>query len=106
MTDITIKKTSLGREIYIKGHSGDGVQKEGSVVCAAISTLSQTLAQNLFDYEDEGEVDIIGVSIKSGESYFSYITDSENVNLVVDSICKGFMLVADCFPERVTFDYI
>jgi len=106
VTDITVKKTSLGREIYIKGHAGDGVQKEGSVVCAAISTLAQTLAQNLFDYEDEGEVDIIGVSLKSGDAYFNYVTDNEDVNKVVDGICKGFYLVSDSFPERVAFDII
>ncbi|MBR4306064.1 MAG: ribosomal-processing cysteine protease Prp [Ruminiclostridium sp.] len=106
MTDILVKKTSLGREISVKGHSGDGVQREGSVVCAAISTLAQTIAQNLYDYENEGEADIVDISLKSGEAFFSYITDNESVNGVVDGLCKGFMLISESFPERVTFDII
>lgn len=106
MTDIILKKTGLGREITVKGHSGNGREKEGSVVCAAVSTLSQTIAQNLYEFEDIGEADIIDITLKEGEMVISYITDNENVNLIVDSICRGFCLVADCFPERVTFDII
>lgn len=106
MTDVIVKKTSLGREITIKGHAGDGRAKEGSVVCAALSTLAQTIAQNLYDAEDEGDADIIDITLKSGDTIISYITDNEDVNRVVDSICKGFWLVADCFPERAAFDII
>ena len=106
MTDITVKKTSLGREITVKGHAGNGREKEGSVVCAGISTTCQIIAQNLYEFEDEGKADIIDVTLKSGNATISYITDNEKVNLVVDSICKGFMLISDCFPERVSFDII
>ncbi|MBQ8790763.1 MAG: ribosomal-processing cysteine protease Prp [Ruminiclostridium sp.] len=106
MTDIILKKTKLGRELTVKGHSGEDMTKAGSVVCAAISTLTQTIAQNLYEYEDEGEVDIIDITIKSGNTVLSYITDNENVNFLVDRICKGFWLVSDCFPDRVTFDVI
>ena len=101
MTKITIEKTSLGRTIKVRGHAGDGKSAEGSIICAAVSMLVQTLAQNIYDAEDEGIADIIDITLKSGEADISYITDSDSVNIAADGICKGFELLADSYPDTV-----
>ena len=101
MTKITIEKTSLGRTIKVRGHAGDGKSAEGSIICAAVSMLVQTLAQNIYDAEDEGLADIIDVTLKSGEADISYITDSDSVNIAADGICRGFELLADSYPDTV-----
>ena len=102
MTAVTIEKNSLGRNIRLMGHAGRN--KEGSIVCAAVSMLAQTIAQYLYDAECEGETDLIDISLKSGNAYISYITDEERVNDGVDAIATGFTLLSDNYPEMVSID--
>lgn len=101
MTKITIEKSPLGRNIKIRGHAGSCSSPKNSIICAAVSMLVQTLAQNICDAEDEGIADIIDVTLKSGEADISYITDSDSVNIAADGICRGFELLADSYPEAV-----
>ncbi len=105
MTKIRANKTLLGRSIEINGHSANDAEssKQASLVCCAVSMLAQTIAQNVYDSEDEGTADIIDITLKSGEAVINYITDSEELNLVVDGICKGFELLCDSYPQYVDY---
>lgn len=103
MTRVRIDRSRLGRDIYITGHcqnEGDS-SKEASLVCAALTTLAQTIAQNVYDSEDTGDTDIIDVTLKSGQAIISYVTDDEGLNTAVDGISKGFFMLAENYPEYV-----
>lgn len=103
MTTIKIRKTPLGRKIEIKGHSTDS-SGDGKIVCAAVSTVTQTLAEYLTQSEENGKADIIDITLKSGYSVIDYIADDEEVNIGVDAICCGYQLLSQAFEERVALD--
>lgn len=42
-----------------------------------MTTLAQTIAQNVFDSEDTGDTDIIDVTLRSGQAVISYVTDDD-----------------------------
>ncbi len=103
MTRVRIDKSRLGRDIYITGHCRNEGDKsaEATLVCAAMTALAQTIAQNIYDSEDTGDTDIIDVTLKSGQAIISYVTDDENLNTAVDGICKGFDMLSENYPEYV-----
>ncbi len=101
MTTVTVEKSTLGRKITVDGHTSDRACREGNIVCAAVSMLVQTIAQNVYDAEDTGNADIIDVTLKAGDSCISYIADDDSLNVAVDGICKGFLLLAENYPDKV-----
>lgn len=105
MTTINIEKTNLGRNISVSGHAStvndETSSADGRIICTAVSTITQTLAQYLLDAEDLGTADIIDITLKSGNARISYITDDDSVNIGADAICRGFWLLGDSFPDRV-----
>ncbi len=105
MTVVSLKKTTLGRSLCIDGHADrtdDAVK--GNLVCAALSIIAQTMAENLMNAEDEGKADIITLDLRSGRAEIEYITDDEEVNAAFDALVTGIELLADRFPETVEFD--
>ena len=105
MTRVRIDKSGLGRDIYITGHCANenSGSTEATLVCAAMTTLAQTIAQNVFDSEDTGDTDIIDVTLRSGQAVISYVTDDDGLNTAVDGICKGFDMLEENYPEYVSF---
>ncbi|MFR2154620.1 MAG: ribosomal-processing cysteine protease Prp [[Eubacterium] siraeum] len=79
MTRVRIDKSGLGRDIYITGHCANenSGSTEATLVCAAMTTLAQTIAQNVFDSEDTGDTDIIDVTLRSGQAVISCVTDDD-----------------------------
>ena len=104
MTRVRIDKSGLGRDIYITGHCANenSGSTEAALVCAAMTTLAQTIAQNVFDSEDTGDTDIIDVTLRSGQAVISYVTDDDGLNTAVDGICKGFDMLEENYPEYVS----
>ncbi len=72
-------------------------------MCAAISVLVQTIAQNVYDAADEGRANIIDISIKSGDSCVTFTDADDALLYAVDGICEGFRLLSDSYPERVNY---
>ncbi|MCH5325526.1 MAG: ribosomal-processing cysteine protease Prp [Eubacterium sp.] len=103
MTEIKVNKTLLGRHISVVGHADRaGDMTKGNLICAALSILTQTMAENLLAAEDEGRADIITLDLKSGEADMEYITDDESVNSAFDAGVTGFALLAERYPETVS----
>ena len=104
MTRVRIDKSDLGRDIYITGHCANenSGSAEATLVCAAMTTLAQTIAQNVFDSEDTGDTDIIDVTLRSGQAVISYVKDDDGLNTAVDGICKGFDMLEENYPEYVS----
>lgn len=102
MTRVRIDKSGLGRDIYITGHCANenSGSAEATLVCAAMTTLAQTIAQNVFDSEDTGDTDIIDVTLRSGQAVISYVTDDDGLNTAVDGICKGFDMLEENYPRN------
>ncbi len=93
MTRVRIDKSGLGRDIYITGHCANenSGSTEATLVCAAMTTLAQTIAQNVFDSEDTGDTDIIDVTLRSGQAVISYVTDDDGLNTAVDGYARGLI---------------
>ena len=56
MTRVRIDKSGLGRDIYITGHCANenSGSTEATLVCAAMTTLAQTIAQNVLTARTRG----------------------------------------------------
>ena len=79
--------------VTLEGHACSDVYGK-DLVCAAVSALALTLAANAEDLE---EAEIL---LEPGNSRISGHTDAAGM---FDCICKGFQLLAEKFPEHVSF---
>lgn len=68
------------------------------IVCAAVSTLVQTLANALESFTD----DVIKIDMQPGRAVVEYKDLSEAGRLLVDSFFLGFCDIAAEYPEYVT----
>ena len=92
MTAVEITKT----RVLIQGHSGYA-PSGGDIVCAAVSTLAQTLITDLENLtEDKVKYDIEPgyIDIRHGHL-------SERGNLLIDAFFVGICGIADAYPDQV-----
>ncbi len=92
MTVVSVRKD----EIKISGHAGYA-EAGKDIVCAAVTTLTQTLIRSLEDLAR----DKIQYEISSGRADIHYRNLSEEGKLLVDSFFIGICQIADEFPENV-----
>lgn len=92
MTVVSVRKD----EIKISGHAGYA-EAGKDIVCAAVTTLTQTLIRSLEDLAR----DKIQYEISSGRADIHYRNLSEEGKFLVDSFFVGVCLIADEFPENV-----
>ncbi len=98
MTVISIKDTSEGYALEVKGHSGYA-QAGQDIVCAGISTLTFTLMQvlrdnDVLDYyclQDDGYI-----FLSFTKRYGNELEEALNV------INTGVSMMADSYPEYVS----
>ena len=95
MTVVSVRKD----EIKISGHAGYA-EAGKDIVCAAVTTLTQTLIRSLEDLAR----DKIQYEISSGRADIHYGNLSEEGKLLVDSFFIGVCLIADEFPEYVRIE--
>lgn len=99
------KKRDVHR-LRVKGHAGYA-RKGEDIVCAACSILAYTLGQNARDLEKSRIVEVNRCAIEEGEAAidFAVIDRSKEavVQLVMDSILRGYELLASNFPENVQY---
>ena len=92
MTVVSVRKD----EIKISGHAGYA-EAGKDIVCAAVTTLTQTLIRSLEDLAR----DKIQYEISSGRADIHYRNLSEEGKLLVDSFFIVICQIADEFPENV-----
>ena len=92
MTVVSVRKDG----IKISGHAGYA-EAGKDIVCAAVTTLTQTLIRSLEDLAR----DKIQYEISSGRADIHYRNLSEEGKLLVDSFFIGICQIADEFPENV-----
>lgn len=80
----------------VSGHAGYA-ELGKDIVCAGVTTLTQTLIQSIEELTD----DEIEYSISPGRVDINYGNLSEKSKTLVDSFFIGVCLIADEFPEYV-----
>lgn len=99
MTKIIIKRNKNGHEIICDGHAYEAHKADGNLVCAAVSTIAQTIAYYL--YSNTSKTQIGDITLKDGFFSASYITDYDDIKNGVEAILSGFSLISDSYPDIV-----
>ncbi len=82
--------------ITIEGHAGYAPQGQ-DIVCAAVSTLAQTLIASI----EELTEDAIQYDISPGWVEITHGDLSANAQLLIDSFFVGVEMIADNYPNNV-----
>lgn len=92
-------------KITVDGHALYG-EKGKDIVCAAVSILTYTLAENLNGISTANAVFEEGHSaIVCGKSCCA-VKNAAQIDTAFDVICKGYKLLMENYPEHVSFETI
>ena len=92
--------------LTVTGHAG-AAEHGHDLVCASASMLAYTLAANVANMADNGQVRQPIIKNNDGDSEISCNPRHNlkaSVTLVFDSVCVGFELLAHDYPEFVTYE--
>ena len=92
--------------VTITGHAG-AAEPGQDLVCASASILAYTLAANVANMADAGQVRQPVIQMGEGETEISCNPRhnlKSTVILVFDSICTGFALLAHDHPEYISYE--
>lgn len=86
--------------VRLIGHA-DGGEPGRDLICAAASVLAHTLASLVYELDGE-DADI---RLRSGDALIACKGDgrTEQITAVFDTVCRGFSLLGEQFPECVSF---
>ena len=92
--------------LTVTGHAGSA-EHGHDLVCASASILAYTLAANVANMADNGQVRQPVIKTDEGNAEIS-CTPRHNlkasVTLVFDSVCVGFEMLAHDHPEHITYE--
>lgn len=91
--------------VTVMGHAGTAPAGE-DLVCAAVSGLCYTLAENVEQLHRLGKVRNPVIRLESGDSEIacSPVHGYKNVvRIVLESVCLGFSLLAERYPEAISY---
>lgn len=103
MTKITIKRNKNGHKIICNGHAYEAHGADGNLVCAAVSTIAQTIAYYLYNNSDKAQIS--DITIKDGFFSANYTTDRKDIKNGVEAVLSGFLLINDSYPDIVQIVY-
>ena len=92
--------------LTMTGHAGAG-DPGHDLVCASASMLAYTLAINVANMADQGQVRQPITKLSDGDAEISCNPKcnlKNTVMLVFDSICVGFELLAHQYPENISYE--
>ena len=91
--------------LTVEGHARSAeVGKD--LVCASASMLACTLAANVDDLANGGHVKKPVIKLDEGDAEISCVPKTRYgsvVTLVFDTICAGFALLCEKYPEYITY---
>lgn len=93
------------QRLTITGHAGAAEQGE-DLVCASASILAYTLAANVANMADNGQVREPVMKMNEGDTEISCNPRHNlkaSVTLVFDSVCVGFELLAHDYPQYISY---
>lgn len=103
MTKISIKRNKNGHKIICDGHAYEAHGADGNLVCAAVSTIAQTIAYYLYNNLDKAQIS--DITIKDGFFSANYTTDRKDIKNGVEAVLSGFLLINDSYPDIVKIVY-
>ena len=92
--------------LTVIGHAG-AAEPGHDLVCASASILAYTLAANVANMADAGQVREPIIQNNEGDTEISCNPRHNlkaSVTLVFDSVCVGFELLAHDYPEYVSYE--
>ena len=92
--------------LTVTGHA-NSAEPGKDLVCASASMLAYTLAANVANMADNGQVRQPIIKNNEGDAEISCNPRhnlKNTVTLVFDSICVGFELLAHNYPEYITYE--
>ena len=102
MTKVDIAAESGRYDIRIEGHAG--YHPGMDIVCSAVSVLAYTLMQALKEEDERGNMEQYDCRCESGNVHISAApaeTCRKKIDVIVNTVSIGFMLLADQYPENV-----
>ena len=91
--------------LTVTGHAGSA-EKGHDLVCASASMLAYTLAANVANMADNGQVREPIMRMDEGDTEISCNPRHNlkaSVTLIFDSICVGFELLSHDYPEYISY---
>lgn len=91
--------------LSITGHAG-AAEQGYDLVCASASMLAYTLAANVANMADNGQVREPVMKMNEGDTEISCNPRHNlkaSVTLVFDSVCVGFELLAHDYPQYISY---
>lgn len=92
--------------LTVTGHAG-AAESGHDLVCASASILAYTLAANVANMADNGQVRQPIIKVSEGDTEISCNPRHNlkaSVTLVFDSVCVGFQLLAHDHPEYISYE--
>lgn len=92
--------------LTVKGHAYSG-EPGHDLICSACSILTYTLAANVSNMEQYGQVGNITTSLNLGDAEVSCKPNSRFesvVTMAFDTVCAGYELLANDYPNNITYE--
>ena len=92
--------------LTVKGHAHSG-EKGHDLVCAAVSGLVLTAAENVSSFVTQGNARNPVIRVQEGNAEISMSPKSNMRNvatLMLDTICTGFQVYQNLYPENVRLE--
>lgn len=92
--------------LTVTGHA-ESAEKGHDLVCASASILAYTLAANVANMADNGQVREPIIKTEEGNTEINCKPRRNlkaSVTLVFDSVCVGFELLAHDYPQYISYE--
>ena len=92
--------------VRVEGHAKSG-EFGRDLICAAVSTLAVTLAENVAAMEESGHVRTMTADLAPGNAEISCTPVSRFqsiVKVIFDAICIGFDRLSKEYPDYITYE--
>lgn len=91
--------------VTVKGHAGTAPAGE-DLVCAAVSALTYTLAENVEQLHRLGKVTEPEIRLENGDAEISCVPVvgyRSIVRVIFGAVCIGFAMLSEKYPEAVSY---
>lgn len=92
--------------VTVEGHAYSG-EKGHDLVCASASILTQTLANLVINMEKAGQTRYPTIELNEGQALIRCNVSNAykpTVTFAFDSICAGFELLAQSYPDNISYE--
>lgn len=102
---VNVNYDRAGCCVTVRGHAGSG-KKGADLVCAGVSALVLTLAANVTELAAANQVRRPELILRRGDTKIRCVAQGRlkpAVWLVFDTVCTGFQLLGQLYPQNVTY---